>query len=170
MKKAYEKQNTPRYAQKSKTPEQALAALMRYAAKAERSSGDARRLMMRWEVAEQDQVKILAQLQREKFIDDVRFADAYVRDKIQFAGWGIHKVRGGLKQKGIAPDIISRALEQMCGEGESGERLQSLLERKARSVKGDTPYDRKAKLIRFGLSRGFEYDEVMDAADKIIIK
>ena len=47
---------------------------MRYAARAERSSGDALRLMRRWGIGEVDRRQILEKLQRQHFIDDERFA------------------------------------------------------------------------------------------------
>ena len=66
---------------KSKSAEQALSALMRYAAKAERSSGDAMRLMRRWNVPEQERAGVLERLVAMHFIDDERYARAYVREK-----------------------------------------------------------------------------------------
>lgn len=152
---------------RTKTPEQALNALMRYCAKAERSSGDARRLMKSWGVPDADQSGVLARLRELKFIDDVRFANAFVRYKSQFDGWGIYKIRAGLKAKGIAAEIISEAIAGIDTE-ENKDKLMSLLERKARTVKGNTAYEVKTKLIRFGLSRGFEYDDVLSAAEKVV--
>ena len=50
---------------RTKTPEQALAALMRLCARAERSEEDARRLMTRWGVAPADRERVLERLRRE---------------------------------------------------------------------------------------------------------
>ncbi len=161
------KDYSERRERREKTPEQALAALMRYASKAERSSGDAMRLMRGWGIAEADREKILARLREMKFIDDRRFAEAYVRDRVRFGGWGAHKIRSGLFAKGISPDIVAAAMDAMEEESYGG-RLMEILKRKAPSVKGATAYDRRAKLIRFGLSRGFGYEEVIDAAEKVI--
>lgn len=155
------------YERKTKTAEQALAALMRYAARAERSSGDAMRLMRTWGVPESDRGAVLSRLVKDRFIDDERYAEAYVRDKTRLAGWGIYKIRSGLAAKGIAPDIIKRVLEQ-SGEESVTERLTGLLERKARTIKASTPYEARVKLIRFALSRGFTYDEVMEAVSGIM--
>ena len=73
---------------RTKTPEQALAALMRLCARAERSEEDARRLMTRWGVAPADRERVLERLRRDRFIDDARYAEAFVRDKINLSGWG----------------------------------------------------------------------------------
>lgn len=150
-----------------KTPEQALASLMRYCSRAERSSGDAMRLMRGWNIAVADAQAILARLRRERFIDDARFAGAYVRDRSRLAGWGPHKIRAGLRAKGIAPETIEAALsETECGE--PLDRLRGLMEKKAAGLKGGTVYERKAKLMRFGLSRGFDYESVAELCDRIL--
>ena len=57
---------------RTKSPEQALQTLMQQCARSERSSGDALRLMRQWGVADEDAQKVLAQLQKERFIDDSR--------------------------------------------------------------------------------------------------
>ena len=63
-----------------KSKEQALESLMRLCARAERSSGDAMRLMARWGVASSDRHEVLQRLLSERFIDDRRYAEAYIRE------------------------------------------------------------------------------------------
>ena len=76
---------------RAKTPEQALAALMRLCARAEKSQDDARRLMRGWGLAEREGEQVLARLVRDRFIDDGRYAEAFVRDKLRLSGWGEYK-------------------------------------------------------------------------------
>lgn len=153
---------------KTKNAEQALAALMRYTAKAERSSGDAMRLMRRWEVPENDRGKVLARLVEMRFIDDSRYAAAYVREKSGLSGWGVHKIRAGLRAKGIDARIIEEALTQLPDKEAGNERLRELLQRKLKGIKGGTPYEVKGKLLRFGLSRGYDYGDVTDVIDTVM--
>ena len=151
------------HGKRAKSAEEALAGLMRYAARAERSSGDALRLMRRWNVPEADRERILHRLCESGFIDDRRFAAAYVREKSSLAGWGVHKIRAGLRAKGI-PAVV-REYET----GAVADRLQELLDRKLRSVSG-TAYEVKGKLVRFGLSRGYDYDTVVEAASRAVAR
>lgn len=153
---------------KTKNAEQALAALMHYAAKAERSSGDAMRLMRRWEVPENERGKVLARLVEMRFIDDNRYAVAYVREKSRLSGWGVHKIRAGLRAKGIDARIIEEALTQLPDKEAGNERLRELLQRKLKGIKGGTPYEVKGKLLRFGLSRGYDYGDVTDVIDTVM--
>ena len=91
---------------KVKTPEQALAALMRLCARAEKSQEDARRLMRGWGLAERDAEGVLAKLVRDRFIDDARYAGAFVREKLRLSGWGGYKIRTALQRKRIDRALI----------------------------------------------------------------
>ena len=152
---------------RTKTPEQALAALMRLCARAERSEEDARRLMTRWGVAPSDRERVLERLRRDRFIDDARYAEAFVRDKIRLSGWGARKIRTSLRLKGIAAAIIDEALARLDPANQS-ERLRTQLEKKLRLTRYKDTYDLKTKLIRYGLSLGYDYDAVLDAAGELI--
>ena len=128
---------------RDKTPEQALAALMRLCARAEKSESDARRLMRGWGLAERDAEQVLGKLVRDRFIDDA------------------------LQRKGIRRELIDAALAQAEG-ADMGERLAQMLARKARTVRAATPYELKTKLIRYGLSLGYEYEAVLEAASAMV--
>jgi SOS response regulatory protein OraA/RecX len=90
---------------RDKTPEQAYAALIRLCARSEKSSGDALRLMQRWGVKPSARQGVLQKLLADRFIDDNRYAEAFVRDKIRLSGWGARKIRTSLRLKGIAAAI-----------------------------------------------------------------
>ena len=152
---------------KVKTPEQALAALMRLCARAEKSQEDARRLMRGWGLAERDAEGVLAKLVRDCFIDDARYAGAFVREKLRLSGWGEYKIRTALQRKRIDRALIDAALAE-ADRPVMGERLRRQLERKARTAKYSTQYELKTKLIRYGLSLGYDYDAVLDAAGELI--
>ena len=158
--------NAPRE-KRTKTPEQALASLMRLCARAEKSEGDARRLMRGWGLAERDAEAVLARLVRERFIDDTRYAEAFVREKLRLSGWGEYKIRTALQRKGVRREVIDAALAQ-ADRSAMGQRLAEQLARKARTVKYATAYELKTKLIRYGLSLGYDYEAVMDAVAQLV--
>ena len=152
---------------KFKTPEQALAALMRLCARAEKSQEDARRLMRGWGLAERDAEGGLAKLVRDRFIDDARYAGAFVREKLRLSGWGGYKIRTALQRKRIDRALIDAALAEADRSG-MDERLRRQLERKARTAKYTTQYELKTKLIRYGLSLGYDYETVVEAASGLV--
>lgn len=156
---------TPRE-KKPKSAAQALQSLMRLCARAEKSSGDAMRLMRGWGVPEGEREGVLAKLLEQRFIDDNRYAEAYVREKSNLAGWGARKIAFQLRQKGISKDIITRTLASV-DEDTQLEQLTAKLERKMRSTKAANNYELRGKLLRYGLGLGFDYEMTRTAIDKI---
>lgn len=152
---------------KAKTPEQALASLMRLCARAEKSSGDAMRLMKGWGVDPGEARKVLDRLLRDRFIDDRRYAEAYAREKTGLNGWGAFKIRRMLVSKGISGDIIDpvlAALDKPSAEA----RLREMLERKKRSAKAANGYELKGKLMRYGMGLGYDYEMVQSVVEQVV--
>ena len=154
---------------RTKTAQQALESLMRLCARAERSSGDAMRLMASWQVPPQEREGVLQRLKADKFIDDRRYAEAFVREKINLSAWGRYKILAALRRKGIAESIVNDAMA-LYESNDTAERLLERLERKARSVKYDTPYQLRTKLLRHGISLGYSFYEVAQSVDTVIRK
>lgn len=156
---------------RAKTPDEALAALMRLCARAEKCAGDARRLMRGWGLGSSDAERVLARLVADRFIDDDRYAAAFVREKLRLSGWGAYKIRTALRRKQIARETIEAALSEALGASDPAQlagRLDAQLRRKARTTKAATPRDLKTKLIRYGLSLGHDYEAVLEAVGRIV--
>lgn len=127
-------------------------------AKREYCAGDIRRKALEkleWnrEAAEE----VVASLVADKFVDDARYASAFAREKSSLQGWGPVKIRFQLRAKGISEADISAALEEIDAEKASA-RFEKLLANKWHSLQDD-PQGR-LKLIKFALSRGYEYEEI----------
>lgn len=152
---------------RDKTPEQALASLMRLCAKAERSSGDALRLMRGWGVADADARRVLDRLIADRFIDDRRYAGAFVREKMNLSGWGRYKIGAALRAKGIPSALVAEAMAQTDGT-DMGERLTEILLRRMRTLKAATPFDARAKLMRYALSQGYDYETARDCVERCV--
>ncbi len=103
--------------------------------------------------------EIVCRLVEERYVDDMRYASAFARDKASIAGWGIVKIRYMLSAKGISKDVIEAALEEI-DDGKAEEKLRKIIDTKAKSLKDDP--QKRMKLIRFCLSRGYSYDEILD--------
>lgn len=158
--------NKPRE-RRTKTAAEALQSLMRLCSRAEKSSGDALRLMRTWGVPEGERQGVLDRLVAQRFIDDRRYAEAYVREKSQLSGWGARKIAMQLRQKGINGSIISAVLATLDGD-DMRQRLKMRLERKLRTVKATTEYDLRGKLLRHALSAGYDYDLAVDVIDEVV--
>lgn len=107
---------------------------------------------------------IVHKLMEEKYVDDRRYAAAFARDKSAIAGWGQTKIRYMLAAKGIDGDVISSAMEEI-DDKRADARLVKLMENKARSLKDDP--QRRIKLLRYGMGRGYGYEEVLSLIDNL---
>ena len=116
---------------------------------------DIQEKLRRWELPEEEALQLIDYLVDEKYIDEERFARAYAKDKMRYNRWGRQKIDQGLRLLEIASPLRRQALEELP-ESEYREILTGLLQGKLHSVKARNDYDRKAKLIRFALGRGFE--------------
>ena len=152
---------------RTKTAEQALVSLMNLCAKSEKCSADARRLMRGWGVSVADAERVLQRLVAERFIDDSRYAEAFVREKINLSGWGVYKITATLRQKGISGEVISSALEQ-CSGMDMAERLGSILTRKLRTVKAKNSADLRAKLLRYALGQGYDFSTAKEVVESLV--
>ena len=152
---------------RTKTPEQALTALMRLAARSEKSSGDALRLMQNWGVEPTARQGVLQKLIDNKFIDDRRYAEAYVREKSRLAGWGARKIALQLRIKGVAQDVINEALRQI-DDSDVQQRLCDKLRRKIKITKASSDFELRGKLFRYALSQGYDYDQINQAIAQVV--
>lgn len=109
--------------------------------------------------------EVVGKLVEERYVDDRRYAAAFARDKASIAGWGAAKIRYMLAAKGVDREIIASALEEV-DVSRADARLEKLMENKARSLK-DEP-QRRMKLLRFGVGRGYGYEEVSSMIDRIL--
>lgn len=106
--------------------------------------------------------KVMEILVAEKYIDEFRYASAFARDKSSISGWGETKIRYMLSSKGIPREVIDKALEEIDG-AKAMTRLEKLMENKYRSLKDDPQC--RLKMLRFGLGRGYGYDEVSEVLE-----
>lgn len=112
-----------------------------------------------WGLSEEAFLPVLSKLVAEKFIDDQRYACAYAKDKFRFNHWGKQKIAYMLQSKNISPEMIKMALEEIEIENYTDD-LRKLLSDKAKNISAKNAFDKRNKLFRFALSRGFETDKI----------
>lgn len=138
----------------------ALVKLQEICSRQEKAPADAITLMKKWGVARENQGEILEKLKAERFIDENRYASAFVKDKIRFDHWGMVKIRFHLNHKGISEDITEKALKEIDKQ-EYRQMVSKELEKKRKTLKG-TGREIWARLARYGSSRGYEMDVMRD--------
>ena len=139
------------------TEQEAYLQLAALCAQAEHCEQEMRDKMRRWELDAAAQDRIITRLTTERYIDNERYARAFVKDKIRYNKWGRRKVQQALWQKHIDNDIQQRVLDEI-DEKEYLDVLCPLLKQKRRSIKAASDYELNQKLVRFALGRGFGFD------------
>ena len=149
---------------KQKTENDAYLTLAALCAQAEHCQYEMLEKMRRWEIPEDAQDRVMAKLIKERYIDDERFAQAFVKDKIRYNKWGRRKVEQALWQKRIDEDIRKRVLDEV-DEDEYLSILRPLLKQKRKTIKANSDYELNQKLMRFALGRGFTFDIIRQCVD-----
>ena len=149
---------------KEMTEQEAFLQLAALCAQAEHCEQEMRDKLKRWDIDESAQDHIIQRLIRERYIDNERYARAFVKDKIRYNKWGRRKVQQALWQKRIDKDIQQRVLDEIDDQ-EYLNVLRPLLRQKRKTIKADSDYELNRKLVRFALGRGFTFDIIRQCLD-----
>ncbi len=144
---------------------QALVKAQNLCARAEKCKADIRKKLYDWQISSSDVEKIIELLVQDKFIDELRYSEYFVRDKFRFNKWGRIKIAYTLKQKQVPQNIIEQALLEI-NEDEYRECIKNEIIKKQKSLKNTDKL--KEKLLRFTQSRGYELEISLDIIEKII--
>ena len=142
---------------KEMTEQQVLTRLTAECAKAEHCTGEMLEKMRRWGIDDDVQARVMAYLIK-------GFCRLFVRDKIRFNGWGRRKVEQALYQKRI-DKVVSGPILDAIDDSEYINVLRPLIRSKRKSIKAANEYERNQKLMKFALSRGFEWNIIRQCID-----
>ena len=149
---------------KQKSEQDAYLTLAALCAQAEHCQYEMLEKMRRWELDDEAQARVMQRLVSERYVDDERYARAFVKDKVRYNKWGRRKVEQALWQKHIDEDIRQQVLDEIDDE-EYISVLRPLLKQKRRSTKAANNYQLNQKLMRFALGRGFTFDIIRQCMD-----
>lgn len=156
----YERDNGP----KERTAEQALTVLQWLCAKMERCESDVRRSLYRWKVPREEWDEVVEKLRQGGYVDNERYASAYVREKSRLSGWGKAKIVSGLRAKGIDRELVQSVVEEYVDRDEEREKLeQFVIKRIERDrERSKSLYDLRSRVFRAAASRGYDFDAIND--------
>ena len=102
--------------------------------------------------------EILEKLKEFNYLNDAQFAEDYINYRTTISPRGKFLLKQELYKKGIAEKHIQSALNKINLDEVS--LAKQLLEHKTKALKSFEPKKRKEKMMRFLLSRGFNYDVI----------
>jgi regulatory protein len=149
---------------KEMTGQQAYQKLTDLCARSEHCQQEMIEKMRQWGVSKEEQAEVMDRLIAERYVDDERFARAFIYDKIRYNKWGRRKVEQALWMKRI-DDSISKPLLDEVDDEEYLEILRPMLKQKRKSTKAQSDYELNQKLVRFALGRGFTFDVIRQCLD-----
>ena len=139
--------------------EKALAKLAALCARAEYCTGDMEDKMRRWGLSGDDIKENISYLVANKYVDNARYSQAFVNDKIAYNHWGRRKIEQALWMKRV-PESVSAPILDAVPEEDYINVLKPLIASKSATVKAESDYERQMKLMKFALGRGFSIDEI----------
>ncbi len=141
-----------------------LSKLMRYCSYQERSMFEVKQKLKTFQLKSSDQDLIVEHLEKENFLNELRFAETYVRGKVKVKKWGVYKIREGLAAKGVGSEIVNRVIKGIDQELYLN-NLEEISIKKANTLEGDAKL--KEKLYRFLLSRGYESEWISKSMKRL---
>lgn len=150
---------------KKYTPKQAKLKMESFCAYQERAQQEVRDKLYTWGLHSEDVENIIAELITENFLNEERFAKAFVRGKFRIKKWGKVKIIQHLKAKSISSPLIKIALREIDLD-EYEENLDTLIQKKIVSQADSLSLSEKAKLMRYLQSKGYENDLIFQRLNR----
>jgi len=139
----------------------ALAKAEHYCTYQERSQQEVRDKLYEWGLWTDAVENIIVQLIGGNFLNEERFAKAYVRGKFNQKAWGKIKIRQGLKFKQVPDALIKKALQTIDADNYL-QTLERVIQKKLPQITEKDPYKRRYKLQQYAMGRGYEADLIAD--------
>jgi regulatory protein len=130
-----------------------------YCAYQERCDFEVRQKLFSWNLASEDVDALISDLITHNFLNEQRFAEAYVSGKFRIKRWGRVKIRQQLKLKKISAYSINKGMA-VIDDDEYIKTAKELIESKSRLIKSKNQWDKINKLKRYLSSKGYETELV----------
>ena len=143
------------------TQKEALQKMAKYCAYQERCQSEVRQKLKSFSLCEEEIESIICELIDQNFLNEERFAKAFVRGKFNQKDWGKNKIKQHLFQKEISAYCIKKGLEEI-NESDYLNKLERLAYKKRRTLKFSNQFNLNQKVARYLIGKGFESDLVWD--------
>ena len=151
---------------KSYTLEQALSRIQRYCTYQDRCHIEVERKLTEMRMIPQAKEQIIMSLIEDDYLNEERFALAFVKGKFRIKKWGRIRLKAELKKRKISKYLIKSALEQIS-EKDYLFTFEELVNRKANSIKADSILLKKKKLADYLIYRGWESSLVNNKVNQL---
>ncbi|HLP12845.1 MAG TPA: regulatory protein RecX [Flavobacteriales bacterium] len=154
---------------KKYTPAQARTKIESWCAYQERSHYEVKEKLYSWGLYSTDVNEIISHLISNNFLNEERFAEAFVSGKFKIKGWGRNKIKQALKLKKVSDPNIKNAFKQLDAD-DYFKKLKSIAVKKNKLIKENNHLKRKFKLVSFLATKGYEHDLINEVVKEVLKK
>ncbi len=147
------------------TPKEAREKIEAYCAYRERSQQEVKQKLYEYGLYTDLVNEIISELIQNNFLNEERFARAFVRGKFSIKKWGRVKIRQALYPHHLSDYVLKKAFTEI-DEEQYDAVLREVIAKKARLVKEKNEFRRNGKIAQYVIARGFEPDLVWDVIKK----
>ena len=151
---------------KENSPAEALSKIYRYCAYQERSHREVKNKLFEYGLRSSEVDEILSQLITEGFLNEERYAKAFVGGKFRMMKWGRVKIQRALEAEGLTPKCISRGLAEIDTKDYS-KTLVSLIKKKSTQTTEPNLFKKKNKIAQFVIGKGYEPELVWESINEL---
>ncbi|MFN0202028.1 MAG: regulatory protein RecX [Bacteroidia bacterium] len=145
-----------------------LAAVCKFCAYQDRSRKEIETKLQSLAIPETEWEAAFAYLIQEKYFDEQRFVEGFVRGKFRMKQWGRKKILHEIRQHGISSEKAYAAMESEITEEMYVETLKQLIQRKQNELRKEKGEEAKAKIIRYLLQKGYESEDIYAALREVL--
>ncbi len=120
-------------------------------------------LLYRRNLLQEDALRMIQVLKEKGFLDDEKFTEWYIQNRMDFGAHGENKIYSELLSKGISSSRAREVLKRFINEEskpEILEKINAFVKKSLPGIKADSDFERRQKLTQKLLSRGFKYSDI----------
>ncbi|SMO60088.1 regulatory protein [Chryseobacterium rhizoplanae] len=146
---------------KSYTFEEIKQKLVNYCVYQDRCHAEVEQKMREFLLIDEAKEEIILYLLKENYLNEERFTRSYIRGKFYIKHWGKTKIKMNLKQKQISERLISSCFDEI-DDSDYEKTIRKIFEGYYSKQTGLKEYQKKTKTIKYLMSKGFEYEKIID--------
>lgn len=146
---------------------QAKGKILKYCAYQERSQKEVKNKLYDMGLYTNQVNELMLYLIQENYLNEERFAMHFAASKMRQKKWGRRKIEIALKEKGLGEKLIKKSIGAL-NKVQYSSNLEALIEKKDRTLRYSSEYERKQKLIRYFLGRGYLWTEIEIALEDFL--
>lgn len=146
---------------KSYTFEEIKQKLVNYCVYQDRCHAEVEQKMRDFLLIPEAKDEIFLYLMKENYLNEERFTRSYIRGKFYIKHWGRNKIKMNLKMKGVTDKLISSSMDEI-DDSDYEKTIARLFQNYYSTQKGLKDYQKKSKTIKHLLSKGYEYEAILE--------